>query len=730
MLIVSVVVVDAITTEMRREVNTKIAYQSEQVIRKLEEQGITYKNTAAQIFGENEIEKSADPEQTMEVRNKITLVGNAKKMAPALQDVFLATSDGQIYSARGYSRQSTYFKTFLSCDNGQMKQADEILKTNQDGLYYLRCGSGAYLLFHYYNDRYAEAGSSLNYCMRVSQFNDLLQPLVGDTPVLMKITLDNAMQDAGFYIKGDVKQGIRSISARTYAREQDVGTFTTYKIGSRYLKLRAQVEYSTKVLYHNAAKWKIIDEICMSVLLFASLIISYYLSGRHYRKVNLLKESLEKIATVNDTAGANYEKNDFAYMQNIIDHIVNENDSVRQETSLAKEKIREQTATLLFHGAFKDETAARNMLEMCDYELNEPFYTVLCIVSGANRQEVGEQLKETLRDRCNSISELKGHIVVSVLYELPNEDYLKQERGRIAEDLIEDIQKHTGTIVRIGFGRVYENIHRISNAYYEAIGVAEKLIGSKRKMIGFIDTVNGTMEEDIRFDESDLEAFEKAIMEGKFLRVDEHFQKLLRYTNSGKFSEDNRKYLRYCILQNMILSIKKVKDIDENTIIQKIAQIDPGVEEVFEDSVRRILCQVCTKTEREEHLDFRKVVEYIERNFSRYDLSLDEVAEVAGLSKSYMSKLFKQKTGMRYIDYLTKRRMEEAKTLLLGTDISIKDISMKVGYCNVPGFRKKFKEYFGINASECRKKLYSNYGDKSTGDANQPVENRYGRKEL
>ena len=55
------------------------------------------------------------------------------------------------------------------------------------------------------------------------------------------------------------------------------------------------------------------------------------------------------------------------------------------------------------------------------------------------------------------------------------------------------------------------------------------------------------------------------------------------------------------------------------------------------------------------------------------------------------------------MDYLTQCRMEQAKKLLDETDYSIKQICEMVGYMNVPGFRSKFKEYYGVNASEYRK---------------------------
>lgn len=101
----------------------------------------------------------------------------------------------------------------------------------------------------------------------------------------------------------------------------------------------------------------------------------------------------------------------------------------------------------------------------------------------------------------------------------------------------------------------------------------------------------------------------------------------------------------------------------------------------------------------------KKAIEYINRNFCKYDLTLDEVADSVGLSKYYLSKLFKLKTGKRYIDYLSEVRLEESKRLMSNTKLSIQEIVRRVGYFDVPRFRKKFKEMYGVNAAQYRKAI-------------------------
>ncbi|MFP4552040.1 MAG: response regulator, partial [Spirochaetales bacterium] len=71
--------------------------------------------------------------------------------------------------------------------------------------------------------------------------------------------------------------------------------------------------------------------------------------------------------------------------------------------------------------------------------------------------------------------------------------------------------------------------------------------------------------------------------------------------------------------------------------------------------------------------------EYIDQNFSR-DLTLDAIANEVRLSPFYLSRVFKASSQMTVLDYLTKRRVEHAQTLMAGGRLSIKEISAAVGY--------------------------------------------------
>ena len=87
-------------------------------------------------------------------------------------------------------------------------------------------------------------------------------------------------------------------------------------------------------------------------------------------------------------------------------------------------------------------------------------------------------------------------------------------------------------------------------------------------------------------------------------------------------------------------------------------------------------------------------------------LTLEQVSSVADLSPSYLSTVFKKDTGMTFLEYLSKIRMDAAKRLLKETNRTVADICGLVGYNDVRHFTKTFTKYSGLKPNEYRK-LYS-----------------------
>ncbi|MDC7219107.1 MAG: response regulator [Spirochaetales bacterium] len=98
----------------------------------------------------------------------------------------------------------------------------------------------------------------------------------------------------------------------------------------------------------------------------------------------------------------------------------------------------------------------------------------------------------------------------------------------------------------------------------------------------------------------------------------------------------------------------------------------------------------------------KQITEYISQNF-RQTIGLDELAEIAGFSAPYLSRIFKKEFGMSFTSYVNHLRIKSAKAMLADSGKSIKEISYELGFSDSNYFARVFKKETGINASQYKK---------------------------
>ncbi|CAN7752435.1 AraC family transcriptional regulator [Paenibacillus sp. LjRoot153] len=98
-----------------------------------------------------------------------------------------------------------------------------------------------------------------------------------------------------------------------------------------------------------------------------------------------------------------------------------------------------------------------------------------------------------------------------------------------------------------------------------------------------------------------------------------------------------------------------------------------------------------------------KVIAYINTHYQT-DLSIEMIAMGVGFNSSYLSRIFKQNTGQTILEYLTLKRMEKSKELLMDITMNLNEISMAVGYNNVNSYIRFFKKIEGITPGDYRKR--------------------------
>lgn len=122
--------------------------------------------------------------------------------------------------------------------------------------------------------------------------------------------------------------------------------------------------------------------------------------------------------------------------------------------------------------------------------------------------------------------------------------------------------------------------------------------------------------------------------------------------------------------------------------------------------IERLKVSFLAKKETEPSEDEKSIYQmtgYLKEHLSE-EITLQKMSEVFHLNSNYISKRFKEQTGVNYSSYLTRLRMDKAKALLVSSSKSIADITQAVGFRDYRVFTKVFKEWEGESPSVYRKK--------------------------
>ena len=107
------------------------------------------------------------------------------------------------------------------------------------------------------------------------------------------------------------------------------------------------------------------------------------------------------------------------------------------------------------------------------------------------------------------------------------------------------------------------------------------------------------------------------------------------------------------------------------------------------------------KNNRPEFDKLRELLDYISVRYKE-KLTFDFALSVMGMSKSRFCVFFKNQTGMSYIAYINKVKVEQAALLLNETDLKTESIGYDCGFDSPPSFFKCFKKHYGVSPARFR----------------------------
>ena len=209
--------------------------------------------------------------------------------------------------------------------------------------------------------------------------------------------------------------------------------------------------------------------------------------------------------------------------------------------------------------------------------------------------------------------------------------------------------------------------------------------------------------------EIDLENIRKFLSSGTEKEIDDFIDQLFQNAEAGFASLPM--FCRYLTMTIYFAVIKYLDSIGYRMDSLWSLEFRPNDSASTPEEARQYARQVIKQaielrdresTKRQRNL-LKQAIDFINENYSDMSISLDRVAKQVNISPNYLSAIFSQEVGQTLIEYLTFKRIDEAKFMLRQTDNRLSEIAFAVGYKDPRYFSFVFKKVSGCTPSEYRK---------------------------
>lgn len=264
----------------------------------------------------------------------------------------------------------------------------------------------------------------------------------------------------------------------------------------------------------------------------------------------------------------------------------------------------------------------------------------------------------------------------------------------------------------IGVGTSYPSPDQLNQSFIEACSAFELRATTGQGSVTYFEKLSYTPDHTAWVPNNTLMKLSQSLKQGSY---DVAAQIISLSVQDLQAAEVSAMLMR-CVCFDLLNTI--LKTASELGIHSVLQDVPPGMvyssslEEV-ERGLLSLASRICSQVERnnqkEEQSMIDRIVAYIDGHYTDHTLSLESVAFEFDISPSHVSRSFKEKMGLNFIQYVWQKRLEEVIHQLRTTSDPLKDIILRVGYQDTPNFTRKFKKETGYTPGQYRK-LFSETG--------------------
>jgi len=316
------------------------------------------------------------------------------------------------------------------------------------------------------------------------------------------------------------------------------------------------------------------------------------------------------------------------------------------------------------------------------------------------------------RFKCAVSFPVSNNIVLIISTEKGTDEYrVRVMSMETASGIQSVIRDKFFTEIYVGIGNVFDDISNMDRSYREALEALKTTsVNEDIKHFGDISTrAESSLEYPVRKEKGLLEAVKLNEIKKCSQYIDDIFSWMFNHVGSNfPFIKTYVISLVGFILRIAVESGVKVEKCEalNRDLYGELQSINDiwNLKKWFEDVVNSVFNYVAsTRNERLSGI-IDRAKSHIAENYMK-EVTLEKVAELVLLSPQHFSRIFKQETGMNFVDYLTEVQLKRSKELLQKSFMNVKEISYSVGYNDPNYFFKVFKKATDMTPGDYRKKF-------------------------
>lgn len=389
------------------------------------------------------------------------------------------------------------------------------------------------------------------------------------------------------------------------------------------------------------------------------------------------------------------------------------------------EKIR------LFEQIVAGTATTREILdrgELLELDLAAPFYTVLLLKlvdsgesmdSSAQVMEASEKVDEAIMKNPEFFSVERGLEGLAILMKSEEERQAGTQLMNLEKEIQEILTQYPEVSYFGGAGETVQRMRDIRRSYIGASkAFASRFFTEKNRFLTVeqIRELKPAGMKDMSLKSVDASKINRKLVED-FLKsgLEEETKNFVEeyFKNIGHENYESLMFCHYLIVDMNLCASHFLESIGIDSALLPAQCRDVGefadslqceegmisyVTKLFTETIR-----LRDKSSRNKYMELITAVQkIILENFQNNEFSMNQAAAMVNLSPGYFSTLFRQETGVSFVEQLTGIRLEKAKALLMCTNMRSSEIAYEVGYKDAHYFSYIFKKVCGCTPKEYR----------------------------